>query len=82
MKMIYLLLIVLFLTSVSIANSCWKIKNKDTQALCESKFENKQNCWKVKIKRHIARQRLMVRLMCWKIKERDLQALCEAEKGR
>ena len=84
MKMIYLLWMVLFFTSVSMANSCWKIKNKDTHALCESKFENKQNCWKIKSKDKEAYCEAMAygKAMCWKIKERDLQALCEAEKGR
>jgi len=50
MKIIYLLLMILFFSSTSMANSCWKIKNKDTKAFCESKFENKQNCWKIKNK--------------------------------
>ena len=80
----YFLLLLLFTTSLLTANSCWKIKNKDTQALCESKFENKQNCWKIKSKDKEAYCEATAygKAMCWKIKERDLQALCEAEIGR
>ena len=84
MKIIYLLLMILFFCSTSMANSCWKIKNKDTKALCESKFEHKKNCWKIKSKDMQAYCEATVygKAACWKIKEKDLQALCEAEMGR
>ena len=84
MKTIYLLLIVLLFPSASMAKSCWKIKNKDSKAFCESKFENKKNCWKIKNKDKEAYCEATAygKAMCWKIKEKDLQALCEAETGR
>lgn len=32
------------------AGNCWKIKNKDQRALCESQNESKKSCWKIKDK--------------------------------
>jgi hypothetical protein len=79
----YLLSILLFSFSLH-ASSCWKIKNKDTKALCESKFEHKKNCWLIKSKdtQAYCEATAYGQKSCWKIKEKDLQAMCEAEVGR
>ena len=65
------------------ASNCWKIKNKDTQALCESKFEHKKNCWLIKNKDLQAYCEATVygKSSCWQIKESDAKEMCIAETG-
>jgi len=84
MHLKYFYFLLFFAVSFSSANSCWKIKNRDTQALCESKSEHKKNCWKIKSSNAKAYCEASAygKNSCWKIKERDLQAYCEAEIGR
>jgi len=78
-------ILILVLLSLSLdAGNCWKIQNKDTKALCESKFEHKKNCWLIKSKdtQAYCEATAYGQKSCWKIKEKDLQAMCEAEMGR
>jgi hypothetical protein len=79
----YLLPILLFSLSLN-ASSCWKIKNKDMKALCESKFEHKKNCWLIKDKdtQAYCEATAYGQNSCWKIKDHDTQAMCEAERSR
>ena len=78
-------ILIFALLSISVeASSCWKIQNKDTKALCESKFEYKKNCWLIKDKdtQAYCEATAYSKNSCWKIKEKDLQAMCEAETDR
>ena len=70
----------LLLTSLH-AGNCWKIKNKDQKALCESKNENKKSCWKIKNKdlKAYCEASAYGKKSCWKIKSKDMKAMCEAE---
>jgi len=63
------------------AGSCWKIKDKDQKALCESQDEGKKSCWKIKDKdtRAYCEASAYGKNSCWKIKNRDKRAMCEAE---
>ncbi len=73
---------ILLLFSVSIfAGSCWKIKNNDQKALCESKYEGKKSCWLIKKKdlRAYCKASAYGQQSCWTIKNKDLKAMCEAE---
>ena len=74
------LLLLLFTLSLD-AKNCWKIKNKDTKALCESKFEDKKNCWLIKDNDTKAYCEASVygRNTCWKIKNVDAKEMCIAE---
>jgi hypothetical protein len=65
------------------AGNCWKIKNKDTKALCESKYEQKKNCWKIKNKdmQAYCEASAYGKKSCWKIKENDAKEMCRAEMG-
>jgi len=76
------LIVFLLLTFTSLnAGSCWKIKNKDQRALCESQNEGKKSCWKIKDKDTSAycESSAYGKKSCWKIKNRDKRAMCEAE---
>jgi len=79
----YLLFILLFSLTPH-ASSCWKIKNIDMKALCESKFEHKKNCWFIKDKDTQAYCEATVygRTVVGKIKDHDTLAMCEAETSR
>ena len=63
------------------AGNCWKIKNQDQKALCESQNEGKKSCWKIKDKdtRAYCESSAYGKKNCWKIKNRDKRAMCEAE---
>ena len=63
------------------ASSCWKIRNMDTRALCEAKYEHKKSCWKIKNDdlRAYCEATAEKQRNCWKIKENDLKAMCESE---
>jgi len=65
------------------AGECWKIKDKDQQALCESKYEHKKSCWKIKNKdiQAYCEASAYNQKSCWKIKDKDAQAMCKAETG-
>jgi len=73
----------IFCVGISIlsSGSCWKIKNKDNKAMCESKFEHKKHCWLIYNKdlQAYCEATAYGKNSCWKIQERDLQAICEAE---
>lgn len=74
-------LLILVLLSLSLeAGNCWKIKDKDTKALCFSQYENKKDCWKIKSKdkRAYCESVAYGRKSCWKIKDKDMKAMCEA----
>lgn len=77
------LLILLFLPLSLEAANCWKIKNKDTKALCESKYEHKKNCWKIKNKdtQAYCEASAYGKKSCWKIKNKDAKEMCKAETG-
>ncbi len=45
-----LIMSIMLLTSIGFAGECWKIKDKDSKAFCESTAEGKKNCWKIKDK--------------------------------
>ena len=76
------LLLLLFTLSLE-AKNCWKIKNKDTKALCESKYEHKKNCWRIKNSDTKAYCEASVygKNSCWKIKNTDAKEMCIAETG-
>jgi hypothetical protein len=63
------------------ASSCWKIKDQDSRALCEAKFEHRKHCWKIKNDdlRAYCEATAEHKRSCWKIRENDLKAMCEAE---
>ena len=65
------------------AKNCWKIKNRDTKALCESKYEHKKNCWLIKNSDTKAYCEASVygQRSCWKIKNSDAKEMCIAETG-
>ena len=75
-KSLLLLLVCSFLD----AGSCWKIKNKDQRALCESQHESKKSCWKIKDKDTQAYCEVSAygKKSCWKIRNKDMKAMCEA----
>ena len=79
-----IILPMIILISISLnASNCWKIKNKDTKALCESKFEHKKNCWLIYNKdlQAYCEATAYGKKSCWKIKERDAKEMCIAETG-
>ena len=76
--------LIFILLSLSLeAGNCWKIKNNDTKALCESKYEHKKNCWKIKNKdtQAYCEASAYGQNSCWKIKENDAKEMCRAETG-
>ena len=81
--MLYKILIFTLLSLSLEAANCWKVKNKDTKALCESKFEHKKNCWKIKNKdtRAYCEASAYDQKSCWKIKESDAREMCRVETG-
>ena len=76
-------IVLLMLFSFVEAGNCWKIKNKDQRALCESQNEDKKSCWKIKDKdiRAYCEASAYGKKSCWKIKNRDKRAMCEAEEN-
>ena len=77
-------ILILILLSLSMeAGDCWKIKNKDQRALCESKYEHKKSCWKIKNKdtRAYCEASAYGKKSCWKIKDKDAQSMCKVETG-
>jgi len=74
-------IIFIMLFSFLQAGSCWKIKNKDQKALCESQNEGKKSCWKIKDKdtKAYCEASAYGKKSCWKIKNRDKRAMCDAE---
>ena len=77
-------ILVFILLSLSLeAGNCWKVQNKDTRALCESKYEHKKNCWKIKNKdtQAYCEASAYDKKSCWKIKENDSREMCKAETG-
>jgi len=84
MKKVITLLMFFILFTLSLeAKNCWKIKNKDTKALCESKYEHKKNCWRIKNSDTKAYCEASVygKNSCWKIKNTDAKEMCIAETG-
>ena len=79
-KKIFLVSLFLPLYLIAFGN-CWKIKNSDTKALCESKFESKKHCWKIKNDdmRAYCEASAEGKKSCWKIKEHDYKEMCFAE---
>ncbi len=79
--MIRKVLFFLFVSSLLQAGYCWKIKNKDQKALCESKFEKKKSCWLIKNSdlRAYCEATAYHQNSCWKIKNNDTKVMCEAE---
>ena len=74
-------LLILILLSLSLeAGNCWKIKDKDTKALCQSQYENKKDCWKIKNKDKTANCEAVAygKKSCWKIKDKNMKAMCIA----
>jgi len=67
--------------TVFASDNCWKVKNRDTKALCESKFEGKKHCWKIKNDdmRAYCEASAERKRSCWKIKEHDYKEMCFAE---
>jgi len=65
------------------AKNCWKIKNADTRALCESKFEGKKNCWLIKEAdmKAYCEATAYGKNACWKIRNSDYKEMCIAESG-
>ena len=82
-KMLTALMLFILFTLLLEAKNCWKIKNKDTQRLCESKFEGKQNCWQIKNRDMQAYCEAIAygKSTCWKIKNSDDKEMCIVETG-
>ena len=80
-KLIYACLMMLLFTNLLEARNCWKIRDKDTKALCESKFEHKKSCWLIKNSDTKAYCEATVygQRSCWKIKNHDAKEMCIAE---
>lgn len=78
---IHKILIFILLALSLEAGDCWKIKDKDLRALCESKFENKKSCWKIKDqdKRAYCQASAYGKKSCWKIQNNDAKVMCQAE---
>ena len=78
--MIKVLFVFGLIFSASSANSCWKIKDKDSKAYCESRYENKKSCWRIKNKdlRYQCESE-NGKNVCWKIKDKNKKIFCEAE---
>jgi hypothetical protein len=79
---IYIVPLMMIGASVSFSGQyCWQIKDKDTKALCESRFEGKNNCWLIKNpdKKAYCEAVALGRNICWRIKDHDLKLMCEAE---
>ena len=83
MKNVLYVLVLFGLVLNAEANNCWKIKNKDTKALCESKFEHKKNCWLIKASdmKAYCEATAYGKNACWKIKNADYKEMCIAETG-
>ena len=62
------------------AKSCWKIRNNDQKALCESQYENKKNCWKIKNNdlKAFCEQVAYRKNSCWKIRNKNMKAMCQS----
>ena len=75
------IIIILALGTLLSAGECWKIKDRDQRALCESKNENKKSCWKIKDRdlRAYCETSAYGKKSCWKIKDKDKRAMCQAE---
>lgn len=76
-------LIFILLALLLEAGDCWKIKDKDLRALCESKFEYKKSCWKIKDKdrRAYCEASAYKKKSCWKIQNNDVKVMCQVETG-
>jgi surface antigen len=76
-------LVMAVLTFTLEAKNCWKIKNADTKALCESKYEHKKNCWLIKDSdtKAYCEATAYGQNSCWKIKNADDKEMCIAERG-
>jgi len=72
--------IVCILTSFLFSNSCWKIKDLDEKAYCESIYEGKKSCWRIKNndKKSMCEAEAYGKHTCWKIRNNDLRAVCES----
>ena len=75
------ILILMLLGVVLNAGNCWKIKNNDQKALCESKYESRKSCWKIKDKdlRAYCEALAYGKKSCWKIRNKDMKVMCEVE---
>ena len=80
---INIVLILMLLSFLLEAGNCWKIKNNDQKALCESKYEDKKSCWKIKSLdlRAYCEASAYGKKSCWKIKNNDAKEICIAETG-
>ncbi len=77
------IVIYIMLSVILHAGNCWKIKNKDQRALCESKNESKKSCWKIKNKdlKAYCEASAYGKKSCWKIKNKDAKEMCKSETG-
>ncbi len=74
------IIILIATTTVPVnAGSCWKIKNRDQKAYCESIQENKRHCWLIKDQdlKALCETIAYGKRNCWLIKDKDKQAYCE-----
>jgi len=75
-----LILIACLLFGVNLyAGSCWKIKNSDQKAYCETIQENKRHCWLIKDRdlKALCETIAYGKRNCWLIKDKDKKAYCE-----
>ena len=72
--------LILILLVSTLDAKCWKIKDRDTKALCTSQYENKKDCWKIKDKDKKAYCEAVAygRNSCGKIRDKDMRAMCRA----
>jgi len=75
------ILLFILLTLSLKAGDCWKIKDQDQKALCESKYEDKKSCWKIKNQdtRAYCEASAYGKKSCWKIKDKDAKEMCKTE---
>jgi len=79
-KFIFFLIGTIFISQQIYAGNCWRIKNHDQKALCESQYENKKNCWKIKSHdlKAFCEKVSYGKNNCWKIKNKNMKAMCES----
>jgi hypothetical protein len=80
LNILALTILVSTFSTQAFSDSCWKIRNKDSRAYCESKNEGKHYCWKIREddKRYMCEVEAYGRKTCWKIQDNDTKALCKS----
>ncbi len=80
-KLIYVMIV--FGLTLSQADICWHIQDKDQQYYCESVYEGKSNCWRIKndSRRYLC-ESVKGKKSCWRIKDEEKRIMCKAQTGQ